>query len=64
MGKTLIIILIAFSLTGCAWWSLVSPSLELADGIEELSQPAEKTEKKETQHYILVPINGGVTEGI
>lgn len=47
MKKMFIIILLAFSLTGCAWWSLVEPTLEIVDGVEELSQPVEKTEKRE-----------------
>lgn len=45
MKKMLVIVLLAVSLTSCAWWSLVGPSLELADGIEKLSQPIEETEK-------------------
>lgn len=39
MRKMLVVILLVFSLTGCSWFSLVEPTLEIVDGVEELSKP-------------------------
>lgn len=46
MRKMLVIMLLALGLTGCSWWGLVEPTLEIVDEVEKLSQPVEKPEKK------------------
>lgn len=46
MGKMLVVALLGLVLSGCAYWSLVEPTLEIVDGVEKLSQPVEEAEKK------------------